>query len=233
MSSFHRLFSILVVAGLLATQAGSALANGGAVKIPLKYLAAVSNWGPTGATGLGSVDVSDGEVIITVAGLPQLGADRYEGWLVSGTEMVSVGKFNTDANATAYYKIIMERLPARKYDLFVISVEPEPDVSATADRRFSIGGYFSDMLPTPTHGTGGTAQPAVTPQPGTVGTPRATLTAPATPGATTLPRALPATGEFVSDSVTPELLLLALGASIAAALLTTCLRDDRKQGGSR
>ena len=74
MSRFHRLFAILAVAGLLATQVGATLANGGAVKIPLKYLSAVSNWGPTGATGLGSVDISDGEVIITVAGLPEIGS---------------------------------------------------------------------------------------------------------------------------------------------------------------
>ena len=154
------------------------------------------------------------------------------GWL-AGSDMVSVGKFNTDADATTRYRIIMERLPARKYDLFVISVEPDPDPSASADRRFSIGGYFSDMLPTATHGVGGATQPAATPQAGITGTPRPTGTVPSTPGAAPLPKELPATGEFVPDSGAQGLLLLALGATLAAILVTRCLRDDKKHGGSQ
>ena len=97
----------LLVLALAVAVAPAARANGGAVKMPLKYLASVSNWGPTSASGIGSVDVSDGEVIVTASGLPRLSAERYEGWLITGADLVSVGRFNADASGVVQFRVIL------------------------------------------------------------------------------------------------------------------------------
>jgi hypothetical protein len=207
--------------GILATVAPAALANGGAVKIPLKYLPSVSNWGPTTATGIGSVDVSDGEVIVTVYGLPQLGAERYEGWLITGADLVSVGRFNADATGAIQFRVILERLPARKYDLFLITVEPEPDTDAKPSAQRSIGGYFNPLMATPTGSPSGSGNPTPGSQPGA--TPTKTPVINITPPYTA-PASLPNTGEMPTGDELPGAALLAMAVAAAAVSVALAAR---------
>ena len=203
----------LLVLALAVAVAPAARANGGAVKIPLKYLASVSNWGPTSASGIGSVDVSDGEVIVTASGLPRLSAERYEGWLITGADLVSVGRFNADASGVVQFRVILERLPARKYDLFLLTVEPEPDSDPKPSAQRTIGGYFNPLMATPTGSPGGL--PGTTPGsvPGStpVNTPMVSMTPPYT-----APVSLPNTGEQPTSDDFPGGALLALAAAVTA-----------------
>lgn len=213
--------AVLLFVTLAVVAAPGALANGGAVKVPLKYLPSVSNWGPTAATGIGSVDVSDGEVIVTASGLPQLAAERYEGWLITGSDLVSVGRFNADASSAIQFRVVLERLPARKYDLFLITVEPEPDNDPKPSAQRTIGGYFNPMMGTPTGSPSGTGNPTPGGQtgstpgslPGTTpaNTPIVSMTPPYT-----APIRLPNTGDGPTSDDFPGVAILGVTTALAA-----------------
>jgi hypothetical protein len=100
-----------------------------------------SNHGPANATGNATVVTADGKVDIVVQGLPTLTNELYEGWLAGGDEdPIGTGRFNTDASGAGSSTIMLGDITDRTYERVVITVEPEPDVSAGPDDRHSIQG---------------------------------------------------------------------------------------------
>jgi len=100
-----------------------------------------TNWGPMDATGTATIDTRTGQVDITVAGLPALTDDAYEGWLAGGGEdATSTGVFNTDANGAGGSTIVLGDLTEATFERVVITVEPVPDPSPSPDSRHTIGG---------------------------------------------------------------------------------------------
>lgn len=162
---------IVVFVVLVCTSIGviPASANGAPVKIFLNYLPEVSNYGPTDATGVALVSIGEAWVELTAEGLPQLTDELYEAWLVSAEDdqMISLGKFNANAEGQVDYFAEFEQLPPIDYRLFVITVEVDPDPDPQADTRQTLAGFFPNPellivsgTPTPT------LPPGVTPTPG-------------------------------------------------------------------
>ncbi len=154
-------------------------ANGSPIKVFLNYLPEFSTYGPTDAKGVALISIGEAWVDLSADGLPQLSDALYEAWVVNAQteEMVSLGKFNADAQGHVAYYAELDELPIADYRYFIISVEPVPDPSPLADARWTIAGIFPDSelkivtgTPTPT------LAPGVTPTPG------APLTLPITGG---------------------------------------------------
>lgn len=177
-----------------------ARANGAPKKIFLNYLPEYSNYGPTNASGVALVSIGEAWVDLQAEGLPQLSGQLYEAWLVkAGTdEMLSLGKFNADADGRVTYYKELDQIPEAEYRYFVITVEPDPDANPAAEARRSIAGVFPSAelqvvsgTPTPT------LVPGVTP----------------TPGA---PANLPVTGSIFSDLEIWHLGIAVLGLGLVA-----------------
>src|SRR5581483_11219720 len=102
MKAQERLAAARLIGGLLALVGGLLLgtgvaqANGTPIKVVLSYLQGVSNFGPTGATGVADLVTKEGEVRVTTTGLPRLQGEEYHVWLVNNTtrERLSLGAFN-------------------------------------------------------------------------------------------------------------------------------------------
>lgn len=166
----RRLAFVIICLVVSLASVGLAAANGSPIKIFLNYLPDVSNYGPQQATGQALVSIGEAWIDLTADGLPRLENERYEVWLVpAGSDrMISMGKFNADANQHVQYHNELPILPQIAYRYLVISVEPEPDDNPTqADPRRSIAGVFPNLelkiisgTPTPT------LPPGVTPSPG-------------------------------------------------------------------
>ncbi|HMQ52857.1 MAG TPA: LPXTG cell wall anchor domain-containing protein [Anaerolineae bacterium] len=163
-----RLFSLMLALIGAALWVSPMLANGAPVQIFLNYLPEVSNTGPTGLSGEARISIDEAWVEIKIEGMPVLQGEQYEAWVApaEGNEMISLGKFNANAEGRVDYYTQLENLPDLDYRLFVISVEPEPDPSPAADARRSLGGYFPNPelqivsgTATPTLGPGVTATP--------------------------------------------------------------------------
>ncbi len=171
------------VLALIATDAREASANGAPIKIILTYISGVSNWGPTNATGVAEVIKKEGEVNLSVVGLPPLSGETYAGWLIDtrNNESLSVGRFNTDQSGAAKTQFVLPaEIPDKGWNLFLITAESQAQSQAPGERK-SIGGYFPDSaeakkVPSQLPKTGGDTdqniprlnQPAVvaTPAPG-------------------------------------------------------------------
>jgi hypothetical protein len=168
MKSLKPIILCLVCCTVLLSLATPAAANGAPVKIFLNYLPEFSNYGPTDASGVASVSIGEAWVELTAHGLPPLTGDLYEAWLIQSEtkEMISLGKFNADADGNIAYYAELDELPIADYRYFVISVEPDPDPSPEADVRFTIAGVFPNAelqivssTPTPIPGPGVTPTP--------------------------------------------------------------------------
>ena len=197
----------LLVALILAQCVGApALANGSTIRVALSYLPGVSNWGPDNAAGVAEIVRAEGDVRLTVSGLPRLTTDLYQLWLVdlkSGTQY-SIGKFNVSATGAGGLETTAD-ITNVQFDLVVISVESEPDLSPNADSRLSIAGRYSTTTATPARAGVATpapapasgASPAAGTPPAVAGTPGSPPTGPTAAGTPTapLPSQLPRTGE--------------------------------------
>lgn len=186
----------LLMAGPLT---GTARANGVPTLVNLSYID-LSNWGPEDATGTTELLFAEGLVNISIAGLPELSDERYQGWLVNSQvgDAITVGRFNADAFGVVSYQGVLPPIADFGFDLFIVTVETEPDDAPQPSETRSIGGYFTLV---------GEASSDVT------GTDSSS-------GATTAPSELPATGDFAlhSDIVRVSLLLAVMSLSVFVAL---------------
>lgn len=205
-----------VVSALLLALAllvpSSAFANGTPIKILLTKVNGVTNFGSPNARGIAEITLVEGDAKLTVTQLDRLTNELYQAWLVNTKtgERVPIGKFNTTADGTAVVNSIVT-LGNKEYDLFAITVEPEPDPSPEADSRIVLAGYWPKREPAATQ----TALAFLTPgpnsaTPGPAATPAGSADA-ATPTLVP-PRNLPRTG-------TPGIEPLAVGlATLGAGL---------------
>jgi hypothetical protein len=144
----HALRVALIALALLAfaslTPAQPAEANGVPVPVELSYID-LSNWGPQDATGLAELMFAEGIVRVSAEGLPPLTGQRYQGWLVNSEagDAISVGRFNADATGRVDFQGTMPPIADFGFDLFILTVEPEPDDAPQPSPDRSIGGYFS------------------------------------------------------------------------------------------
>ncbi|TAK25330.1 MAG: hypothetical protein EPO26_02845 [Chloroflexota bacterium] len=169
-------------------------ANGAPIRIQLSKIAGVVNYGTQAASGFAEITAVEGDVLIVTDGLPRLTNELYQAWLVNTRtgERASVGKFNVTADGTSRTQAIIT-LGNREFDLFVLTVEPEPDPAAAPDPRIVLAGYWPGREPgaaltaaAATARAGGTPQPTDTPAPSPTGLPSGVTTR--------IPTGLPRTG---------------------------------------
>ena len=135
----------LALALLLAvTPLSPAAANGVPTPVKLSYID-LSNWGPQDASGRADLIFAEGIVRVTATGLPALTKERYQAWLVNSEQgdAISAGRFNADASANISFKGTLPPISNFGFDLFIITVEPEPDDAPQPSTNRSIGGRFS------------------------------------------------------------------------------------------
>ncbi len=134
----------LLLGGLLTAPAERAAANGVPTPVDLSYID-LSNWGPEDATGVAELIFAEGIVRLTAEGLPRLDGERYQGWLVNSEvgDAISVGRFNASPDGDVDYRGTLPPISDFGFDLFILTVEPEPDDAPTPSSNRSIGGYFS------------------------------------------------------------------------------------------
>ena len=142
-----------VVAPWPATR--SVHANGVPTFVPLSYLAGLSNWGPEEAVGELELSFAEGYARLTVAGLPRLAGTVYQGWLVNSesNDAISIGRFNADAGESISYEGTLPTITDFGFDLFLLTVEPEPDDAPQPTSNRSIGGRFALVGDTPADDT--------------------------------------------------------------------------------
>lgn len=130
---------------LLAQPPRSAWANGVPTFVDLRYIEGLSNWGPQDATGRLELSFAEGYAKVRAERLPQLERERYQGWLVNSqtNAAVSAGRFNADANGNAALDGTLPLITDFGFDLFILTVEPEPDDAPQPTGRRTIGGRFA------------------------------------------------------------------------------------------
>lgn len=135
----------LALALLLAvTPLSPAAANGVPTPVKLSYID-LSNWGPQDASGRADLIFAEGIVRVTATGLSMLTNQLYQGWLVNSEQgdAISVGRFNAGPSGNVQYQGVLPPIANFGFDLFIITVESEPDDAPQASPDRSIGGYFS------------------------------------------------------------------------------------------
>ncbi len=151
--------------------ASRAHANGVPTLVPLAYIEGLSNWGPEQASGELELSFAEGYARLEASGLPELAGRRYQGWLVNSesNDAISVGRFNADSVLEVDFDGVLPPIADFGFDLFIITVEPEPDDAPQPTSSRTIGGYFSLIGVTPADGTSATdtgQQPAELPATG-------------------------------------------------------------------
>lgn len=111
------------------------------------------------------VSIGEAWLELKADGLKPLAKEKYEAWLVTvDGQMLSLGKFNSEANGQVAYKAEYDDLPQADYRYFVISVEQEPDAKPEADARRVIAGVIPDVTLQVVSGTpAATLAPGMTP----------------------------------------------------------------------
>jgi hypothetical protein len=182
-----------LVTSILAAAPRSGHANGVPTVVELRYLEGLSNWGPQDATGRLELSFAEGYAKLRATRLPRLERERYQGWLVNSetNNAISVGRFSADDAGVAVLDGSLPLISDFGFDLFIVTVEPEPDDAPAPTGQRTIGGRFA---------IGGA--PNAARQPGDV---------------TNKPGQLPSTGApaFLSDALRGIALLGALGISAA------------------
>ncbi len=119
-------------------------ANGVPTSVVLKYID-LSNWGPKDASGKADLLLAEGIVRVSAQGLLPLTTQRYQAWLVSSQsgDAISAGRFNADASGKVSFQGTLPPIANFGFDLFIVTVEPEPDDAPQPSSTRSIGGYFS------------------------------------------------------------------------------------------
>jgi hypothetical protein len=134
----------VVLVATAAVPVRPASANGVPTPVSLSYID-LSNWGPQDATGVAELIFAEGIVRVKAAGLPVLAAQRYQAWLVNSRsgDAISVGRFNAAAGGAVDFTGSLPPIADFGFDLFILTVEPEPDDAPQPTSDRSIGGYFS------------------------------------------------------------------------------------------
>lgn len=169
-SRFPLAFAI-ILASAIALAPHAARANGVPVSVQLKYME-LSNSGPKEATGTADLLFAEGIVRVKASGLSALTNQRYQGWLVNSAQgdAVSAGRFNADASGNVAFQGTLPPISNFGFDLFILTIEPEPDDAPQPSANRSIGGRFSLVGQTPLDGV--RENPAAPGGAGGVGAPR-------------------------------------------------------------
>jgi len=188
----------LVLSAMLAAP-GVARANGVPVMVELSYID-LSNWGPQDATGSAELIFAEGIVRVSAQGLPRLDGSLYQAWLVNSEvgDAISAGRFNASVAGHVSYQGSLPPIADFGFDLFILTVEPDPDNAPQPTQDRSIGGYFSLFGVASPDGTGGEAAAGSLQAPGT----------------------LPSTGDpaFVTDMIRVGALATAMALSVVVGL---------------
>jgi hypothetical protein len=194
------LLAVLVAAGLVPALSRVAMANGVPTLVQLSYLDGLSNWGPEDATGEVELAFGEGRATLTADGLPRLETSRYQGWLVNSesNDAISIGRFDADAAGHVLLEATLPPIADFGFDLFIVTVEPEPDDAPQPTAERSIGGFFALVGQPPSDGSGETG----------------------TSGEIGLPTELPNTGDptFFTDVGRLGLLAAVMGLSLFVGL---------------
>ncbi len=196
---FWMLLLALSAAGVLALLgpfAGTARGNGVPTLVNLSYID-LSNSGPEDATGVAELIFAEGIVRIDAEGMPMLSGELYQAWLVNSEagDAISAGRFNADAEGLVSFEGVLPPIADFGFDLFILTIEPEPDDAPQPTEQRTIGGYFT-LLGAP--GTDGSNSETALNQPGE----------------------LPATGDFTlsSDLFRVGVLTVLMVTSVVVAL---------------
>lgn len=119
-------------------------ANGVPTLVELSYID-LSNWGPQEATGELELIFAEGIANVMAQGMETLSGLRYQGWLVNSesNDAISIGRFNADVLGNVLFQGVLPPIADFGFDLFIITVEPEPDEAPQPTTDRSIGGTFS------------------------------------------------------------------------------------------
>ena len=114
---------------MTARQATVARANGVPTLVKVGYIEGLSNWGPRDAGGTLELALGEGYAKLDVTGLPRLVNQKYQGWLVNSqsNDAVSIGTFNATAAGVIAHRGTLPAGSGFGFDLFIITVEPDPD----------------------------------------------------------------------------------------------------------
>lgn len=161
--------ALLALALALLAPAGPAQANGTPIRITLKYLNGVSNFGPRNATGTAELITSEGEVRLLAAGLEQLPDDQeYQVWISSSNpvERLRLGTVQVSSSGVGRLDTVLQQpIPEKDWDLMVVTVEAKGSQPAQPSERRAIAGQFS------VRGEGSGDAPRVLPNTGGAETP--------------------------------------------------------------
>jgi hypothetical protein len=155
--------ALMALALVLATPAGTALANGTPINIRLSYTPGISNWGPQNVTGVAELITSEGEARVTLAGLETLtDADEYQVWIRTAdpSSWLRLGALNMTAGNVGRMDTVRQGgIPELAWELMQVSVEAKGTQPAAPGSRLTAAGRFS-MTP------GGGTPPKVLPNTG-------------------------------------------------------------------
>ncbi len=139
----------------LFTSSERAEANGVPTLVELRYLEDLSNWGPKDATGELELSFAEGFARVKATGLQRLTGESYQGWLVNSetNDAISIGRFNAGAAGAVSYEGTLPPIADFGFDLFIVTVEPDPDDAPQPHSQRSIGGYFDMVGPSAADGS--------------------------------------------------------------------------------
>ena len=144
-------YTILLAAALIGGVSGGSLpgtthANGIPQLVALTYLPELSNYGSALAMGALEFSFADGYLRLDAQGLTPSNGNVYQGWLIKSdqNDAIPVGKFIVGSDGTAAWQTTLPAITDYGYDLFLLTVEPDPDPATEPSDNRSIGGYFTD-----------------------------------------------------------------------------------------
>lgn len=125
--------------------ASTARANGVPTLVSLAYIDGLSNWGSEDATGELELSFAEGYARLQASGMTALIDRQYQGWLVNSesNDAISIGRFDAGPSGEIAFEGVLPSITEFGFDLFIITVEPDPDDVPQPTGERSIGGYFS------------------------------------------------------------------------------------------
>lgn len=137
----------LALCALVALVPGRARANGVPARIQLSYLANLSNFGPSDATGEAELSYAEGIVRLNARGLQALSNGSYELWLVKSSTNagIGIGFFTAGGDGSAAYSGKLPQLTSYDYDLVLVTAQPTADATLPPATDRAIGGFFTPI----------------------------------------------------------------------------------------